>query len=139
MKKQLISMKRKGMKGLRKVVSLPRKVYWTVSSLVMTLMAAGMVGMEAYAAEGNVNGTLNNLVKSSTNFFDIIGSYSWVLGAAALIAVGILYIVGGEEGKQRANKWVPRIIIGTVIMMCAASLAQLIAKQVDGGKVQGVA
>ncbi len=78
-------------------------------------------------AEEGVTTTLNNLATTSTNFFNTLSSYTWILIAAALVICGGLYLVGGEEGKQRANKWVPRILIGTVLILGAVSIAKWIA------------
>ena len=95
--------------------------------------AAALGGMTVYAAETNagdgVNGTLSNLATTSENVFSTISSYTWILIAAALIICGILYVVGGEEGKQRANKWVPRILIGTVLILGAVSIAKWVATE----------
>lgn len=70
------------------------------------------------------NQVLNNMETTATNIFELAGQYVWILVGFALLVCFGLYIIGGEEGKQRANRWVPRIAIGTGGIVCLVSLAQ---------------
>ena len=88
-------------------------------------VSTALLGMTAHAAtaEENAQQTLQNLETTSKTFFNTIQDYTWILVAAAFVVCGALYILGGEEGRQRSNRWIPKIIIGTFIIVGAVSLA----------------
>ncbi len=70
---------------------------------------------------------LGNLETTSMNIFDTIAMYIYIAIGFALVGCGCLYIFGSEEGKMKANKWLPRIVVGAGLIVCAVSGGQWIA------------
>ncbi len=63
------------------------------------------------------------LETTANNFFKDIQIYIWIAIAVALITNGILCVVGGEEGRQKAKKAMPWTLIGCLLVLGAVSIA----------------
>ena len=50
---------------------------------------------------------MENLDTTANNFFEVASNYTWIVVIAALIVVGFLFIIGGQQGKERARSWIP--------------------------------
>ena len=75
---------------------------------------------------------LKNLEATSQDLFSTISMYVYIAIAFALIGCGLLYVFGSEEGKMKANKWLPRVVIGAGIVICAVSGSQWITSLFTG-------
>ena len=58
---------------------------------------------------------MENLDTTANNFFEVASNYTWIVVIAALIVVGFLFIIGGQQGKERARSWIPGILVGAII------------------------
>ena len=63
------------------------------------------------------------LETTANNFFKDIQLYIWIAIAVALITNGILCVVGGEEGRQKAKKALKWTAIGSGLILGAVSIA----------------
>ena len=78
-------------------------------------------------------GAMEQLETTATNFFDAIMPYVWIAVAAALIVNGILMVVGGEEGRQKAKKAFPWVLIGCVVVLGAVSISNWVIGNIAFG------
>ena len=67
---------------------------------------------------------LQNLESTSCNIFNTISMYIYIAIGFAMVGCGCLYIFGSERGKEKANAWLPRIVIGSGFIICAVSISQ---------------
>lgn len=61
---------------------------------------------------------MQQLETTANNFFGDIQPYVWIAVAVAMIVNGIMMAVGGEEGRQRAKKAFPWVLLGCVCGRC---------------------
>lgn len=101
------------------------KVTYLCAALSFAIMKGTMV-----MATGTTQLTVSSDAKAVSD--DIMKGVTWVLGIVAalgvvgLIASGILYMVGGEEGHRKAKKLAIGVLIGMAICALAYTLAPTI-------------
>ncbi len=66
------------------------------------------------------------LETTANNFFKDIQLYIWIAIAVAIITNGILCVVGGEAGRERAKKAMPWTLIGCLLVLGGVSIANWI-------------
>ena len=69
---------------------------------------------------------MENLDTTANNFFEVARNYTCSVVIAALIVVGFLFIIGGQQGKERARSWIPGILVGAIIVIGAVSIGKFI-------------
>ena len=69
---------------------------------------------------------MENLDTTANNFFEVASNYTWIVVIAALIVVGFIFIIGGQQGKERARSWIPGILVGAIIVIGAVSIGKFI-------------
>ncbi len=59
-----------------------------------------------------------------TNFLAWFTPLTWALVAVALVINGVLCIVGGQEGREKAKKALPFVVLGGVLIVGAITIAK---------------
>lgn len=67
---------------------------------------------------------MEQFIQSAENIFAWLQPAVWVAVAAALITVGLMMAVGGEEGRTKAKKALPYVLLGCVIVLLAVSISK---------------
>ncbi len=67
---------------------------------------------------------MENLINSLSSMITWVQPVAWVLVAVALVTNGILCVVGGDEGRQKAKKALPYVAIGSILLIGATTLAK---------------
>lgn len=70
---------------------------------------------------------VNNFANSLKNILDAITPIAWVLVAIALAINGVMIMVGGDEGRQKAKKALPFVAVGCIIFMGAVQIGKWVA------------
>ncbi len=60
---------------------------------------------------------MEQLDTTARNFFEVATNYTWIIAGAALIIVGCLFALGGQQGREKAKSWIPWILIGTILII----------------------
>ncbi len=76
---------------------------------------------------------MQQLETTANNFFGDIQPYVWIAVAVAMIVNGIMMAVGGEEGRQRAKKAFPWVLLGCVCVAGAVTIANWVVGNIAFG------
>ena len=125
------------------MISLNRKTYKTISTIVVVAIAALLIGNSALAIAGNglvlpnsVNGT-----SSEDNAYELLETVTnWVLGIVGAVAVlfiiygGFRYITsqGNQQQMDTAKNILIKAIIGLVIVVVAYVIVRIIVAALAG-------
>lgn len=77
----------------------------------------------ATASGESSTGGLNNLVTGIYNYITEFQPLVYMLIAAALIIIGIMFIIPSEKTKQFAQSTIPYVALGAGIILLATQLA----------------
>lgn len=80
--------------------------------------------LAAATAEDNFNKTMKNFI---TSFQLIVLA---IFAICLIIFVGLPLITGGDEGKQKAKKNAPAMVIGLIITVGAVTIAEAIKSKI---------
>lgn len=67
---------------------------------------------------------MQKFFSSLVNILDAFRPYVWVLVAFAVFYVGGLFIIGGDEGRQKGKKQLPWILFGTGLAIACVYLGK---------------
>lgn len=76
---------------------------------------------------------MEQLETTANNFFKDIQLYIWIAVAVALIVNGIMMAVGGEEGRQKAKKAFPWVLLGCICVVGAVTIANWVVGNIAFG------
>lgn len=73
---------------------------------------------------------MQNVITSAENIFTWLQPATWIFVAAALIGCGLAMLIGGQEGREKAKKWIPYIFAGCIIILLAVGIAKEIVTKI---------
>lgn len=79
--------------------------------------------------QGTINSIIDGFTSSATSTFVAIASGVAVMMFAAL---GVWFMVAGQEDTSKIKKWFIRVIFGYIIVITAASIVGYITSQAGG-------
>lgn len=72
---------------------------------------------------------MEQFIQTISNLIVWIKPATYILVAAALVVNGIILIWGGQEGKEKAKKALPAVVIGGILIVGAISFGTEIVAQ----------
>lgn len=81
--------------------------------------------IETITSNLSYNDFFSNVSTSLSTFTGKVQGIALTVIIACLVIAGIMYMLG-EESAQKAKRWIPKIIIGAVIVFGAATLGATI-------------
>lgn len=72
---------------------------------------------------------MQKFFQSLLNIVEAITPYVYVLVILAFLVIGGMFAIGGEEGRQKAKKWVPWVLVGGIIMLGCVSIGKDVVGQ----------
>lgn len=82
------------------------------------LLALSVQNQLVYAADDN---PFKKTGADVTKFGDDLKILAYIVGAAIVIVIGFLFMLG-DQAKQKAMKWLPAVIGGLLLIALAASI-----------------
>lgn len=73
---------------------------------------------------------MQNLIKTGENIIGLIQGAAWIMIALAAVITGGMFILGGQETKEKAKKSIPWICIGGILVLGAIELAKVFTQQI---------
>lgn len=126
----------KEVKGL-KLVSKLRKTAASTAAAISMAMATGLTVLadddnNAAAAPNlqTVTGGISTAVKS---VIDVISTVAYILVVLMAVIIGLTLIFGGDKAKDKVKSHLVAIIIGTVVVVMAATIAKWWISTISGG------
>lgn len=75
--------------------------------------------------------TVDKLISTGENIIGLIRGCAWIMIAIAAVTVGGMFILGGQEAKEKAKKSIPWIGVGAILILGAIELAKLFTAQIS--------
>lgn len=58
------------------------------------------------------------------NIITDIQPFTYIIVAIPFVIMGLMLVLGGDEGRQKVKKWFPAVIVGIVLMLGGIFAAQ---------------
>ena len=73
---------------------------------------------------------MENLTTTAENIIKTIQGFAWGMVAIATITIGMMFILGSHETKDKAKKMIPWVLGGVVLVLGAIELANLLVEKI---------
>lgn len=74
---------------------------------------------------------MDGIIQTLSNFIAWVQPATYIMVAAALVINGVLCIIGGEAGREKAKKALPWVAIGSVLVIGAVTFGSEIVDNIS--------
>lgn len=125
----------KEVKGLKLVSKLKKTAASTAAAISMA-MATGLTVLaedDNNAAAPNLQTVTGGISTAVKSVIDVISTVAYILVVLMAVIIGLTLIFGGDKAKDKVKSHLVAIIIGTVVVVMAATIAKWWISTISGG------